>query len=307
MHDGRTRLARDVEREVRSTSRAGLRHGHPAQRPDRRGAELRAAGHPPRSALRRRRRVLRAGQGGGRPWLSRPAWAAGSSAILQRLGAGRGRARRAARTGDRADRRRTPASRASSSTKRRCRRSPTRWASAGCCSRCSCARYAGGTFELVAGERRWRAAQLAGLQRIPAIVRERDDAETLEVALIENMAREDLNPVEEARAVAALVEELGLTREAVGKRVGRSRVADLQPAAAPRSARRGARAARDRARSPRATAVRCCWPRTTATRRILARAAAEQGWSVRVTEQRARDAAKDGPRRARQGAGHPAS
>ena len=64
-----------------------------------------------------------------------------------------------------------------------------------------------------------------GLEMIPALVRARDDAESLELALIENMAREDLNPVEEARACAALVEELGLSREDVGLRVGRSRVA----------------------------------------------------------------------------------
>ncbi len=84
---------------------------------------------------------------------------------------------------------------------------------------------AGGRYELVAGERRWRAAQLAGLETIPAVVREHDDAESLEAALIENMAREDLNPVEEARACALLTEELGLTREELGRRVGRSRVA----------------------------------------------------------------------------------
>ena len=84
---------------------------------------------------------------------------------------------------------------------------------------------AGGRYELIAGERRWRAAQLAELDTVPAIVRHHDDAASLEVALIENMAREDLNPVEEARACAALVEELGLTREEVGLRVGRSRVA----------------------------------------------------------------------------------
>src|SRR5713226_2733609 len=63
----------------------------------------------------------------------------------------------------------------------------------------------GGTYELVAGERRWRAAQIAGLEAIPALVREREDAATLEVALIENMAREDLSPIEEAQACAALV------------------------------------------------------------------------------------------------------
>src|SRR5687767_5614508 len=63
----------------------------------------------------------------------------------------------------------------------------------------------GGTYELIAGERRWRAAQLAGLESLPAMVRPHDDAESLELALIENMAREDLNPLDEARAVAALV------------------------------------------------------------------------------------------------------
>src|SRR5207248_1493671 len=67
--------------------------------------------------------------------------------------------------------------------------------------------------------------RLAELDTVPAIVRRNDDAASLEIALIENMAREDLNPVDEARACAALVEELGLTREEVGLRVGRSRVA----------------------------------------------------------------------------------
>lgn len=84
---------------------------------------------------------------------------------------------------------------------------------------------AGGTYELIAGERRWRAAQMAGLDTIPAVVREHDEADSLEIALIENMAREDLNPVEEARACSMLVDELGLTREEIGRRVGRSRVA----------------------------------------------------------------------------------
>ena len=84
---------------------------------------------------------------------------------------------------------------------------------------------AGGRYELIAGERRWRAAQLAELDEIPAVVRAGQDAATLELALIENMAREDLNPIDEARACAALVEELGLTREEVGRRIGRSRAA----------------------------------------------------------------------------------
>jgi ParB family chromosome partitioning protein len=84
---------------------------------------------------------------------------------------------------------------------------------------------AGNGYELIAGERRWRAARLAGLERVPAIVRSTEESRRLELALIENMAREDLNPVEAARACAALVEELGLTKEEVGRRVGRSRVA----------------------------------------------------------------------------------
>src|SRR5579862_457340 len=67
----------------------------------------------------------------------------------------------------------------------------------------------GGTYELIAGERRWRAAQMAGLETLPAIVRHHDDAASLEVALIENMVREDLNPIEAARACAGLTEELG--------------------------------------------------------------------------------------------------
>ena len=68
-----------------------------------------------------------------------------------------------------------------------------------------------------------RAAQMAGLDRVPAVVRTSDEAERMEVALIENMVREDLNPVEEARACAALVEDLGLSKEELGRRVGRSR------------------------------------------------------------------------------------
>jgi ParB family chromosome partitioning protein len=83
----------------------------------------------------------------------------------------------------------------------------------------------GGRYELIAGERRWRASRMAELETIPAVIRHHDDAASLEVALIENMAREDLNPVDEARGCAALVEELGLSREEVGLRVGRSRVA----------------------------------------------------------------------------------
>ncbi len=144
-----------------------------------------------------------------------------------------------------------------------------------------------GSYELVAGERRWRAAQLAGLKQIPALVRERADAEALEVALIENMAREDLNPVEEARACAALVEELGLTREEVGRRVGRGRVAvsnlirllDLPDEALELLERGTFSEGHGRA---------LLLAKDHASRRALARSAAAEGWSVRVVEERAR-------------------
>ena len=145
----------------------------------------------------------------------------------------------------------------------------------------------GGSYELIAGERRWRAAQLAGLDTVPAVVRPDDDAASLELALIENMAREDLNPVEEARACAALVEELGLTREEIGRRVGRSRVAVsnllrlldlpddvlalLEDGSLSEGHGRALLMARDHD-----------------DRRRLARSAVAEGWSVRETEARAR-------------------
>jgi len=145
----------------------------------------------------------------------------------------------------------------------------------------------GGTYELVAGERRWRAAQLAGLELIPALVRSTEDAQALEVALIENMAREDLNPVEEARACAALVEELGLTREEVGRRVGRSRVAvsnllrllDLPDEAL--ALIEGGSLSEGHGRALLLAADH-------GARRRLARDAAAHGWSVRVLEDKAR-------------------
>ena len=78
-------------------------------------------------------------------------------------------------------------------------------------------------FELIAGERRWRAAQRAGLTRVPAIVKDVADDKVLELALIENIQREDLNPIEEARAYRNLIDTVGLTQESVAERVGRDR------------------------------------------------------------------------------------
>jgi ParB family chromosome partitioning protein len=82
---------------------------------------------------------------------------------------------------------------------------------------------AGEKFEIIAGERRWRAAQLAGLHEIPAIVRNMDEQTAMCLALIENIQRQDLNPLEEARAMSRLMQEFTMTHEAVAEAVGRSR------------------------------------------------------------------------------------
>jgi ParB family chromosome partitioning protein len=156
----------------------------------------------------------------------------------------------------------------------------------------------GGRYELIAGERRWRAARMAELDAIPAVLRHQDDAASLEVALIENMAREDLNPVEEARACAALVEELGLTREDVGIRVGRSRVAvsnlirllELPDEALELIERGHLTEGHGRA---------LLMADDHDQRRKLARDAACSAWSVRELESRARAAASESPERRR--------
>jgi ParB family chromosome partitioning protein len=82
----------------------------------------------------------------------------------------------------------------------------------------------GDGYELIAGERRWRAARLAGLDAVPAVVREADDRQALALALVENVVRADLDPIEEARAYARLTDEMGLTQAEVAQAVGRSRV-----------------------------------------------------------------------------------
>ena len=82
-----------------------------------------------------------------------------------------------------------------------------------------------GTYEIIAGERRWRASKMAGLTEIPAIVFDGDELKAAQVALIENIQREDLNPVEEAFGYGALIERFGLTQEQVAKQVGKSRSA----------------------------------------------------------------------------------
>jgi ParB family transcriptional regulator, chromosome partitioning protein len=148
---------------------------------------------------------------------------------------------------------------------------------------------AGGTFELVAGERRLRAAQMVELPTIPALVRDTDDWERLDLALAENMARVDLNPIEAARACAMLVDDLGLTKQEVGRRVGRSRVAisnlirllDL-PEEALELIERG------ELTEGHGRALLLC--KDHGARRSLALEARDGAWSVRETERRAREA-----------------
>jgi ParB family chromosome partitioning protein len=142
-----------------------------------------------------------------------------------------------------------------------------------------------GSYELIAGERRWRAAQQAGLEKVPVIVRDSEQAERLQVALIENMVREDLNPVEEARACAALVEDLGLSKEELARRVGRSRPAVsnlIRLLALPDEALELLEAGELSEGHGRALLA----VDGNDARRRLARDAARGGWSVRETENR---------------------
>ena len=152
----------------------------------------------------------------------------------------------------------------------------------------------GGNYELVAGERRLRAAIIAGVGQVPAIVRDTDESERLELALIENMAREDLNAIEEARACATLVDDLGLTKEEVGRRVGRSRVAVsnlIRLLELPDEALAMVEGGELSGGHGRALLL----VKDQTQRLKLAREARSHGWSVRETERRARET-EDGKR-----------
>jgi ParB family transcriptional regulator, chromosome partitioning protein len=154
---------------------------------------------------------------------------------------------------------------------------------------------ADGRYELIAGERRWRAAREAKLETVPALVRDEDEARRLQTALIENVAREDLNPVDEARACATLIEDLGVTKEELGRRLGRSRVAisnlvrllDL-PDPALKLLESG-----DLAEGHGRAILQA---RGAEARIEIARKAAAAGWSVRETERRAKAAASPRPK-----------
>jgi ParB family chromosome partitioning protein len=155
-----------------------------------------------------------------------------------------------------------------------------------------------GQFELIAGERRWRAAAIAGLAAIEVLVKEVDDVGSLEDAVMENVARQDLSPVEKARAYATMIDDLGITREDIGRRVGQSResisnhlrlldlpdhIVELIDAGALSFAH--------------GRALLLCDDH--ATRRELGRRAAAHGWSSRQLEEAAREAGAPRARRPR--------
>ena len=146
---------------------------------------------------------------------------------------------------------------------------------------------ADGRYELIAGERRWRAAREAQVQTVPAIIRDEAEADRLQTALIENVAREDLNPVDEARACAALVEDLGLSKEELARRLGSSRSAisnlmrllDLPDEVLELLSSGDLSEGHGRA---------ILQARGNDARRALAREAVARGWSVRETERHAK-------------------
>ena len=153
-------------------------------------------------------------------------------------------------------------------------------------------RAVGGAYELVAGERRWRAAKRAGLQVIPALVRTTDDASALEQALVENLQREDLNPLDEAAAYQQLIEDFHLTHDEVAARMGKSRTTITNtlrlfqlPPSAQRLVAEGKLSA-GHARALLGTPDR-------AFQEALARRAVAEGLSVRAVEEAARQHSGD--------------
>ena len=145
----------------------------------------------------------------------------------------------------------------------------------------------GDRYTIVAGERRWRAARLAGLSAVPAIVREWDEVRRREAALVENIQREDLNPLEEAQGVRSLMDECGLTQERVAERLGRSRPAVanlLRLLSLPEEMRRAVSDGRLSAGHARVL----CGVSDEAFRRALFTRALEEDWSVRRLEEAAK-------------------
>ncbi len=139
-------------------------------------------------------------------------------------------------------------------------------------------------YELIAGERRWRASQRAGLERIPALVKDVSDPESLQLALIENVQRDDLSPIEEAQAYRLMVEQFGMTQEAVATSVGRSRASvanTLRLLQLPKAIQ-----AMVSSGELSMGHARALLPLSPAQQNALAREIVRQGLSVRQTERR---------------------
>ena len=158
-------------------------------------------------------------------------------------------------------------------------------------------RLSSGYYQIIAGERRWRAAKLAGLTEVPALIIEADDRKVMELALIENLQREDLNPVEEALGYETLIREYGLTQDGVARRMGKSRPAvanalrllTLPPRA--RALREEGKLSAGHARAVLAAPEKL--------RDTLAEQIVREGLSVRQTEQLAKKLSAKNPPKAR--------
>lgn len=159
----------------------------------------------------------------------------------------------------------------------------------------------GRAYEIVAGERRWRAARIAGLRRIPALVRDADDAQSLELALLENLQRADLNPIEAAVGLRQLLDDHGFTQEVLAQRLGRSRPAvtnALRLLTLPDAVQALVRDGKLSGGHARALAA---LPAQKAER--LAREAVRGGWSVRDIERAAQPAAAPATKKVRRRSG----
>lgn len=156
-----------------------------------------------------------------------------------------------------------------------------------------------GGYQIVAGERRWRASRLAGLTEVPVVIKDLTDRETMEIALIENLQREDLNPIEEAEGIELLIKEYGLTQEIAAERVGKSRSAvtnSLRLLNLPPSVRELARDNKISAGHARALLAFSDEEKIIETAKLVM----EKGISVRETERLAKEASKDTEGKVRQ-------
>ena len=156
-----------------------------------------------------------------------------------------------------------------------------------------------GGYQIVAGERRWRASRLAGLTEVPVVIKDLTDRETMEIALIENLQREDLNPIEEAEGIELLIKEYGLTQETAAERVGKSRSAvtnSLRLLNLPPSVRDLARENKISAGHARALLAFSDEEKIIETAKLII----EKGISVRETERLAKEASKNAEVKVRQ-------